>query len=113
MKQYDKALEDVNQSISINNNQAESYYQRATIYWRKSIFDPALQDCKKCVEIDTNFAMGFCRISFTKLGKKSKMKGQTQLQLFFKECRFFLQNPVLHMEQKKYSFNCQFNIFQS
>ncbi|CAD8173218.1 unnamed protein product [Paramecium pentaurelia] len=124
MKLYDKALEDVNYSISINNNNAACYYQRgiklvviiqATIYWRKLLFDLALQDCMKCLQNNTEFAIGYSRMSNQFIGSimrsfKQKDNELQYLNKLQKKMAIVIRPLIIERFQLSYNINPKFSI---
>lgn len=47
---YDKAVEDFNRAIDLNPEKADSYYQRARAYHKKSDWDRVIVDCDRAIK---------------------------------------------------------------
>ena len=54
-KQYEKALEEFDQSIKLYPSYAEAYYNRGEVYYEKDEYEKALSDFDKAIELDLTY----------------------------------------------------------
>ncbi len=56
---FEKAIEGYDQSIDLNPNNAEAYFNRGTSYMWQGDFRKAEEDLSKSIELNPNFAIGY------------------------------------------------------
>ncbi|CAD8213157.1 unnamed protein product [Paramecium pentaurelia] len=59
---YDQAVEDFNKAIELGASNEETYYHRATGFYRKNMFMEALKDCEICIQINPKYSLAYMRI---------------------------------------------------
>lgn len=62
-KQYDKAIDELNEAIEINPKNAEAYNNRGVNYYMKDQYDKATADYKKAIEIFPNYALAYYNLA--------------------------------------------------
>ena len=53
---YDRAIEDYNKAIALDQNDAKAYYNRGVAYDGKGQYDGAIEDYNKAIALDPNLA---------------------------------------------------------
>lgn len=61
-KDYNKAIELFTQAIELNPSQPVYYSNRSGCYAQLQNWEKALEDGKKCLELDPNFVKGYSRV---------------------------------------------------
>jgi tetratricopeptide (TPR) repeat protein len=56
---YDRAVADFDQAISIDPDYAEAYYNRGTAYSKKEDYDRAMTDFDRAISIDPDYAKAY------------------------------------------------------
>lgn len=70
-KQYDKAILDFNEAISLDSNKYEYYYgERALAYRKLKNYDMAVKDAKKALEINDNYYLAYNELGDIALDNK-------------------------------------------
>ena len=58
--EYDKAIADYNQALTINPNYAYAYVNRGDAWNEKGEYDKAIADYNEAIRLDPNFASAYC-----------------------------------------------------
>jgi len=59
LKQYEKAIKDMNKSIELNPDYYHSYHTRATCFFEKGQYAEAIKDYNKSIELKPNLAVSY------------------------------------------------------
>jgi tetratricopeptide (TPR) repeat protein len=63
IKQYDKAIKDLNRAIQLNPNYALAYNNRGNAYYALNKFEKAMDDYSQTLEIDPNYATAYYNLA--------------------------------------------------
>jgi tetratricopeptide (TPR) repeat protein len=57
---YDEAIEEFNNAIRLNPEDAESHFRRGECYFFKNDFDKAITDYSRAINLDPDSAQAYC-----------------------------------------------------
>ena len=71
--QYDRAIEDYNKAIALDQNRAMAYNNRGRVYYYKGQYERAIEDYNKAIVLDPNYADAYNKrgLAYEKLENKS------------------------------------------
>jgi len=67
--EYDRAVQDYDQSIKLNPNYARAFNNRGVAYQKKGDYDRAINDFDDAIKLDPNYASAFANRAQTYLNK--------------------------------------------
>jgi len=69
-REYDRAIEDLDQAIRLDPNFAPAFYNRGYVYSGKREYDRAIQDFDQAIRLDPNYALAFNNRGIAYNGKR-------------------------------------------